>query len=69
MPFRINLGGEGEIVGILNQQGRWIVSLTGWRSSQSEETFADLVQAGHDFLIADNIGLPLPDHVSSMRSL
>jgi hypothetical protein len=61
MPFRINLGGEGEIAGVLNQQGRWIVLLPGWRSSQMGETFEDLVRAGHDFLIADNLRLPLPD--------
>jgi hypothetical protein len=61
MPFRINLGGEGEIPGVLNQQGRWIVSLSGWRSSLTGETFEELVRAQHDFLIADNMALPLPD--------
>ncbi|HWG47498.1 MAG TPA: hypothetical protein VN688_32345 [Gemmataceae bacterium] len=61
MLFRINLGGEGEIPGVLNQQGRWIVLQAGWRSSQTGQTFDDLVGAGHDFLIADNIRLPLPD--------
>jgi hypothetical protein len=60
MPFRVNLGGEGEVPGVLNQQGRWIVR-PGWRSSRTGQTFRDLVQAGHQFLIADNIGLPLPD--------
>lgn len=64
MPFRINLGGEGEIAGVLNQQGRWSVLLSGWRSSQTGETLVDLVRAGHDFLIADNIRLPLPDDIA-----
>jgi hypothetical protein len=60
MPFRVNLGGEGEVPGVLNQQGRWVVQ-PGWRSSRANQTFVDLVRAGHQFLIADNIALPLPD--------
>lgn len=63
MPFRINLGGEGKVPGVLNQQGRWIVLLAGWQSSQTGQTFEELVRAGHDFLIADNVRLPLPDSV------
>ena len=61
MPFRINLGGEGEVADVLNQQGGWGVLMPGWRSSQRGDTFEDLVRAGHDFLIADNLHLPLPD--------
>ncbi len=61
MPFRINLGGEGEVPDVLNQQGCWMVSLPGWRSSQTGQTFDDLIRAGQDFLIADNTSLPLPD--------
>lgn len=61
--FRSNRGGEGEVSGVLNQQGLWIVLLPAWRSSQSGQTFADLVQAGNDFLIADNMSLPLPDNI------
>jgi hypothetical protein len=61
MSFRINLGGEGEVPGVLNQQGRWVVVQPGWRSSQANQSFEDLVRAGHQFLIADNISLPLPD--------
>jgi hypothetical protein len=61
MPFRVNLGGEGEVPGVLNQQGRWVVLHAGWRSSQMGQTFADLVRAGHEFLICDNTQLPLPD--------
>lgn len=62
MPFRINLGGEGEASGVLNQQGRWVIWTPGWRSSQTGQTFEELVRAGHDFLIADNARLPLPDN-------
>jgi hypothetical protein len=61
MPFRINLGGEGEAPGVLNQQGRWVVLDSAWRSSGTSQTFKDLVRAGHQFLICDNIHLPLPD--------
>jgi hypothetical protein len=64
MPFRINLGGEGEVSGVLNQQGRWVVLSPGWRSSRTGETFEELVRAGHDFLIADNMSIPLPDNVA-----
>lgn len=58
-PWRINLGGEGEVPGVLNQQGRWVM-LPGWRSSGTSETLAELVRNGHQFLIADNVNLPLP---------
>jgi hypothetical protein len=61
MPYRINLGGEGEVPGILNQQGRWVVLAPSWRSSRTGLRFEDLVRVGHQFLIADNISLPLPD--------
>src|SRR6266545_6453632 len=61
MAFRINLGGEGEVAGVLNQQGRWAILDLGWRSSLPSRPFRDLVRAGHDFLIADNVSLPLPD--------
>jgi hypothetical protein len=60
-PWRINLGGEGEVPGVLNQQGRWVVLDPAWRSSRASLPFRDLVVAGHDFLIADNIRLPLPE--------
>jgi hypothetical protein len=58
--MRINLGGEGEEPGVLNQQGRWVVR-PGWASSNGGMTFEALVQAGHRFLIVDNVDLPLPD--------
>ena len=58
-PTRINLGGEGEVPAVLNQQGRWVVH-RGWRSSLTGQTFQALVRAGHTFLVADNLALPLP---------
>ena len=60
-PFRVNLGGEGEEPGVLNQQSHWAVTDPGWRSSQGGESLATVVGAGHDFLISPNDRLPLPD--------
>src|SRR4051812_7340664 len=59
-PWRINLGGEGEGAGVLNQQGRWGLG-PHWRASATALTIQQLVNAGHQFLIADNSNLPLPD--------
>jgi hypothetical protein len=57
----INLGGEGEIPGVINQQGPWAVTLASWRSSQSGETFAALVAKGDAYLICSNLALPFLD--------
>jgi hypothetical protein len=59
-PFRVNLGGEGEVAGALNQQGPWVL-LASWFSSRAGMTLAQLVAAGHEFLICDNLTIPLPD--------
>ena len=48
--FAINLGGEGEIPGVM-------------RSSQTGKTFQELVDVGYDFLICQNIPLPFPDEL------
>ena len=61
-PFRINLGGEGEVPGIINQQGPWILD-TSWRSSLHGWTLPQLLSLGHSFLIAPNTSLPLPDGI------
>jgi hypothetical protein len=61
VSFRINLGGEGEVPGVLNQQGRWVILLPGWRASATGQTLEDLVRAGHTFLICDNTALDVPD--------
>ena len=60
LPYLVNLGGEGEVPGILNQQGRWVLTRQ-WRSSATSLTFKQLVDGGHSFLICDNLDLPLPD--------
>lgn len=56
----INLGGEGEIPGVINQQGPWAVS-PNWRSSRDGKTLQELVNDGHVFLICTNILVPFPD--------
>jgi len=57
--FAINLGGEGEIPGVLNQQ-RPAAARAGWFSINSM-SLADLIAAGHTFLICSNDAISLPD--------
>jgi hypothetical protein len=58
-PFRINLGGEGEALGVLNQQPRGVVSPT-WFSSVTAKSFVQLIADGLDVLVCDNTALPCP---------
>ena len=53
---RVNLGGEGEVPGVLNQQPPFAL-LPSWRS-QSGKTVAELQAAGIPMLIAPNDRLP-----------
>ena len=57
----LNLGGEGEVPDVINQQGPWVILDPRWRSSREGKTFAELVADGHVFLICDNTALPFPD--------
>jgi hypothetical protein len=57
----INLGGEGEIPGVINQQGPWALG-PAWRSSRDGKTLQELVADGHNFLICPNDPLPFPDN-------
>jgi hypothetical protein len=57
--FAINLGGDGEIPGVLNQQGPWALN-PNWESVDGRP-LAALVADGHAFLICPNTQLPLPD--------
>jgi hypothetical protein len=57
--FRVNLGGEGEVPGVLNQQPRGVVG-PNWFSSVTGKTFIELVVDGLDFLVCDNTALPFP---------
>ena len=56
----VNLGGEGEVAGVINQQGSWVL-VPNWRSSREGKTFEQLVADGHIFLICPNDALPFPD--------
>ena len=58
--FVVNLGGEGEEPGALNQQDGVCVA-AGWRISRTGGAFADAVRRGRTFLICRNDALPLPD--------
>ena len=55
----INLGGEGEEPGILNQQRPATVG-SAWLSSNTGVTLAELAQT-NDFLICKNNALPIAD--------
>ena len=57
--FEINLGGEGEQPGVLNQQTLEVARPTWW--SVDGRTFFELVQAGLPFLLCPNEALALPD--------
>jgi hypothetical protein len=59
-PLRVNLGGEGEVPGVINQQGPWVLD-PAWRSSRDGKTLAELLAQGHTFVIADNRTLPFAD--------
>jgi hypothetical protein len=57
----INLGGEGEVPGVVNQQ-RPAVLVAGWGSSMTGETVEQMALKGHDFLICPNTRLPINDN-------
>ncbi len=58
--LRVNLGGEGEEPGVINQQGPWVLQVS-WRSSALGKTLNELIAGGHAFLLASNTSLPFPD--------
>jgi RHS repeat-associated protein len=53
----VNLGGEGEVSGALNVQGKWVLD-EGWRASRAGQSLPELQAAGHEFAVADNTALP-----------
>src|SRR2546423_190310 len=59
-PVRVNLGGEGEIPGVLNQQGPWAL-LPSWFSARGGKTLRELMADGHFFIICPNTNLPFAD--------
>ncbi len=56
----INLGGEGEVPGVVNQQRPEALSVS-WGSSMTGQTLEELALQGHDFLICPNTQLPIND--------
>ena len=57
-----NLGGEGEVLGVVNVQGDWAQDPS-WRSSAGGQTLAQLQAAGHQFIfVADFSQLPFADN-------
>ena len=59
----VNLGGEGEVLGVINQQPPWALS-PGWRSTtigNRGKTIRELEAEGHQFVIAPNDALPFAD--------
>ena len=59
----VNLGGEGEVPGVLNQQPPWALS-PGWRSTtlgNPGKTISELEAEGYQFVIAPNDRLPFGD--------
>lgn len=55
--MRVNLGGEGEVPGVINQQGPWVLHPS-WRSCRDGKTLGQLQAEGNRFVIADNRRLP-----------
>jgi len=57
----INLGGEGEVSGVVNQQRPAALSAS-WGACLTGQTLEQLAQQGHDFLICPNMQLPINDN-------
>jgi hypothetical protein len=55
----LNLGGEGELPDVINQQPQWVTSPQA-RSSVGTRLSA-LIAGGNDFLFCRNTALPFPD--------
>lgn len=61
--LRLNLGGEGEIPGVPNQQPPWALA-PGWRSTtigNPGKTIRELEAEGHQFIITPNDKLAIAD--------
>jgi hypothetical protein len=59
-PVIVNLGGEGEVPGVINQQEA-IALGPNWFSSQGGKTLAELQADGHVFEICPNTQLTFAD--------
>ena len=57
----LNLGGEGEIPYVLNQQPKWVETDFYWKSSRNGKTISELVADGLKFVFCSNDQLCFPD--------
>ena len=57
--LRLNLGGEGEVVDVINQQPEWVPNPGHW--SAVGPHLAALMGGGEAFLFCRNTELPFPD--------
>ena len=62
----INLGGEGEIPNVINQQPLWVESKPNWRSSRHGLTINELKVDGHRFEFCSNDHLSFADNSVSI---
>ena len=62
VPSRINLGGEGEVPGVLNQQPPFALGPSWFSWRHGGKTLRELQAAGIPFIIADNTNLPFADN-------
>ncbi len=56
---RLNLGGEAEEPGVINQQPEWMPGASAWAAVGPH--LAALIAAGEVFLFCRNVELPFPD--------
>ena len=54
-PLKLNVGGEGEIPGFINVQGRWVSDHAWPGSSRSGNSLQQPQDEGHKFLFADDM--------------
>jgi hypothetical protein len=59
--IRVNLGGEGEEPGVMNQQPPFALGPTWFSWRNAGKTLRELEAAGIPFIIADNTKLPFAD--------
>jgi hypothetical protein len=59
--LRVNLGGEGEVPGAINQQPQWVLDDPTWRASRTGKTIHELIADGHQFVFGSNESLPFAD--------
>lgn len=59
--LRLNLGGEGEVLDVINQQPEW--RDLNAQASRTGTALRILLTGGHAFLFCDHCQLPFPDKI------